>query len=130
MNDAPADLRSRYGGPVIGRRTARILFAVAAVVFLAVVAYMGVQYAYQPVTAETTSYDNLDDDLIALTFTVTMEPGTAATCAAQALDEGRAQVGFVEVDVPPSEDRHTNHRVEITTQGDAVSAEVIGCEQA
>lgn len=128
MSAAPHRPAERYGGPIVSRRTGRILVVLVAIVFLATVVLIGIRFADQPVKAEMLSYEHVAEDRIAVSFTVTMSPGTEAECAVQAMNEGRAQVGFVEVEVPAQDQRLSTHRVEIATQGDAVSAEVLGCE--
>lgn len=128
MSAAPHRPAERYGGPIVSRRTGRILVVLVAIVFLATVVLIGIRFADQPVKAEMLSYEHTAEDSIAVSFTVTMNPGTEADCAVQAMNEGRAQVGFVEVEVPAQDQRRSTHRVEIATQGDAVSAEVLGCE--
>ncbi|EYT51151.1 DUF4307 domain-containing protein [Brachybacterium muris] len=128
MSAAPHRPAERYGGPIVSRRTGRILVVLVAIVFLATVVLIGIRFADQPVKAEMLSYEHVAEDRIAVSFTVTMSPGTEAECAVQAMNEGRAQVGFVEVEVPAQDQRRSTHRVEIATQGDAVSAEVLGCE--
>ncbi|MBM7501560.1 DUF4307 domain-containing protein [Brachybacterium muris] len=128
MSAAPHRPAERYGGPIVSRRTGRILVVLVAIVFLATVVLIGIRFADQPVKAEMLSYEHVAEDRIAVSFTVTMSPGTEAECAVQAMNEGRAQVGFVEVEVPAQDQRRSAHRVEIATQGDAVSAEVLGCE--
>lgn len=128
MSAAPHRPAERYGGPIVSRRTGRILVVLVALVFLATVVLIGIRFADQPVKAEMLSYEHTAEDSIAVSFTVTMNPGTEAECAVQAMNEGRAQVGFVEVEVPAQDQRRSTHRVEIATQGDAVSAEVLGCE--
>ncbi|WP_394215321.1 DUF4307 domain-containing protein [Brachybacterium vulturis] len=127
MNDATDRHADRYGGPLVDRRTARVLLALAAAAFLAVVVYVGLQVSQSPVRSEVLAYDHLADDVIAVDYQVTMAPGTAATCTIQALNKGRAQVGFVETEIPAQETRRSAHHIEISTQGDAVSAEIIGC---
>lgn len=127
MNDATDRHADRYGGPLVSRRTARVLLALAAAAFLAIVVYVGLQVSQSPVRSEVLAYDHLADDVIAVDFQVTMDPGTAAACTIQALNKGRAQVGFVETEIPAQETRRSAHRVEISTQGDAVSAEIIDC---
>lgn len=127
MNDATDRRADRYGGPLVGTRTARILLGIAAAVFLAVVAYVGLQAATTPVRSDVLSYEHLADDVIGVDFVVTMDPGTEASCRIQALNEGRAQVGFVEAVVPAQDGRQSTHHVEISTQGPAVSAEIISC---
>lgn len=127
MDDARDRLAQRYGGPLVGRRTSRVLIALAAAVFLAVVILVGVQVSGSPVRYEVTAYEHLGEDVIAVDYQVTMDPGTEASCRIQALNEGRAQVGFVETVVPAQESRISAHHVEIATQGEAVSAEIVDC---
>src|SRR5699024_11898285 len=43
MNDASQRHADRYGGPLVSRRTSRVLLAVAAAVFLGVVGVVGVR---------------------------------------------------------------------------------------
>lgn len=121
----PAD---RYGAPKISKRTARILIALVAAAFLAVVALVGYWVASPPIRADLVGYDHVADDVIAVQYSLTMDPGTEATCRIQALNEGRAQVGFVETTIPAQSERQTVHSVEISTQGAAVSAEIVGCD--
>lgn len=127
MNDVRERHADRYGKPLVDRRTARVLLALAVAAFMAVVLYVGIQAASTPVRSEMLSYEHLAEDSIGVDFMVTMDPGTEATCRIQALNKGRAQVGFVETVIPAQEDRRTAHHVEISTQGDAVSAEVVSC---
>ncbi|MDN6398970.1 MAG: DUF4307 domain-containing protein [Brachybacterium sp.] len=127
MNAASDRRADRYGGPLVSRRTARVLLGLAAAVFLAVVVYVGIQASNNPVRSEVLAYDHLADDVIAVDYQVTMDPGTEATCSIQALNKGRAQVGFVEAAVPAQDARRSVHHVEISTQGEAVSAEIISC---
>ncbi|MGP9538908.1 DUF4307 domain-containing protein [Brachybacterium sp. AOP43-C2-M15] len=127
MDDARDRHEQRYGGPLVGRRISRLLIGLAAAVFLAVVVYVGFQAADSPVRSEITAYEHLGPDTIAVDFTVTMAPGTEASCRIQALNEGRAQVGFVETTIPAQGGRSSAHHVEISTQGEAVSAEIVDC---
>jgi len=104
-----------------------VLLAVAAAVFLAVVVYVGMQASNTPVRSEMLAYEHVADDVIAVDYQVTMDPGTEATCTIQALNKGRAQVGFVETEIPAQETRSSAHHIEISTQGEAVSAEIVSC---
>ncbi|MFC7376072.1 DUF4307 domain-containing protein [Brachybacterium sp. GCM10030267] len=130
MNGSTHRPTDRYGGPIVTKRTARVLLAAAAAVFLAVVVYVGMQVASNPIKSEVLAYEHLDDDLIGVDYVVTMRPGTEAVCQIQALNKGRAQVGFVETTIAAQSERRSAHHVEIATQGEAVSAEVVGCEPA
>ncbi|MDO5662198.1 MAG: DUF4307 domain-containing protein [Brachybacterium sp.] len=130
MSTSSPRLDARYGAPADRDRTRRrnrLLGALAAVLLLAVVAWVGVQYAVQPVRFETFGYEHLSDSEMEVTFHVTMSPGTEATCQVQALNSNRGQIGFREVEIPAQEQRTTAHRVVVTTQGEAVSGEVMDC---
>lgn len=127
MNELRDRQAERYGAPLVSRRTARLLTALAAVVFLAVVLMVALPSSDSSVHSEVYSYDHLDNDVIAVEYVVTMEPGTEASCRIQALNKGRAQVGFVETTIPAQQEKRTAHQVEISTQGEAVSAEIISC---
>lgn len=118
----------RYGAPRLSKRTARVLLTLAAAVFLAVVAVVGYWVASPGIRSEMIGYDHLSDHVIAVDYMVTMDPGTEATCRIQAMNKGRAQVGFVETTISAQSTRQSAHHVEISTQGDAVSAEVLGCD--
>ena len=121
----PAD---RYGAPLLSKRVSRVLIALAAIAFVAVVALVGYWSTSAPIRSEMVGYDHVADDVLAVDYTVTMDPGTGATCRLQAMNEGRAQVGFVETTIPPQTERRTAHHVEISLQGEAVTAEVLGCD--
>lgn len=127
MNDANPRRADRYGGPLVSRRTSRLLIALSAAVFLAVVLYVGVQAASTPVRSEVLAYHHEASDVISVDYRLTMRPGSEATCTIQALNKGRAQVGFVEEVIPAQDARVSDHHVEISTQGEAVSAEIIRC---
>lgn len=129
MSTAAPDRRDRYGGPIVTPRTARLLLVLGALVTLSLIVWIGLRFADQPVTAKVTAYEHVAPDRIAVTFQVTKRPGAAASCAVQAMNKGAAQVGFVETEIPPSTQRQSSHRVEIATQGQAVSAEVLGCQE-
>ena len=127
MDETQDRLADRYGRPRVGRRASRVLTVVVAAVFVLVVVVVGLGVASPPIRTEMLAYEHLEDDVIAVDFLVTMDPGTEASCQVQALNQGRAQVGFVELTIPAQEQRRSAHHVEISTQGEAVSAEVVGC---
>ncbi len=127
MSTAQQTRQDRYGGPLVSARTARILIVIGAILMVALVAMVGIRYADQPVRTKVVAYEHLAPDRIAVSFQVTMRPGTEATCTVQAMNEGAAQVGFVEVPISAQSESQTTHRVEIATQGKAVSAEVLHC---
>lgn len=128
MNESSDRLAERYGKPIISPRAGKVIAIVAGLLLLAIVSFMGLNYADRPVSSDVLTYEHVASDRIAVEFTVSMDPGTEAVCSLQAMNEGRAQIGFVEATVPAQSQRHSSHRVEIATQGEAVSAEVLGCE--
>src|SRR5699024_239071 len=95
--------------------------------FLAVVAYLGMQVSDTPVRSEMLAYEHVADDVIAAHYPLTREPRTEATRSLQALHQGPAQVGFVETGMPAQETRRSAHHIEISMQGEAVSAEIVSC---
>lgn len=119
----------RYGSaPRRSSRVAvRLLAGLGIAVFLGVVGWMGLRFADMPAHAETVAYQHVDEATVAVEFQVTMSPGTVAECDLVALNDTRAQVGFVTATVGPSEEPTTRHRAEIRTQEPAVSAIVDRC---
>lgn len=128
MNGTQQRSADRYGAPLVSKRTSRVLIALAAAAFLAGVLVVGYWSASSPVRADMIGYDHVADDVIAVDYQITMNPGDEALCRIQALNKSRAQVGFVETRIPAQATRQSAHHVEISTQGSAVSAEVVGCE--
>ena len=63
-----------------------------------------------------------------VTFDVTTRPGAAATCRVQALSSSYAQVGVLDVPVPPAETRTRRVTVTVPTVELAVTGIVQGCE--
>src|SRR5699024_11033365 len=127
MNAATDRHADRYGRPLVSRRTARVLIAVAAAVFLAAIAIRGISTGGTSVSSELISYDHIAENVVAGDFQETMDPVTEASCQIHAIDSGRATVGGVELDLPAEDSRLSAHHVEITTQGEEVSAEIIDC---
>ena len=122
-------LDARYGRRPDGGR-GRIVAIIAGTSLVAATVFVGLRFADQPVRADTVSYEHADAGAISLTFQVTARPGTAVSCGVQALNSTRGQVGFAQVDIPAQGAAQSLHTVEIATQGEAVSAEVVDCERA
>ncbi len=122
-------MQERYGirrTPATRRRAVIGVIALA-VVFLAVVVYVGIQVASVPIRTQTLSYEHVSNHEVAMSFQVTMSPGTEARCRVQAFDSHRAQVGFLSTDIPAQKSAISTHRVVIRTQQPAVSADVMDC---
>ncbi|MCS6711181.1 DUF4307 domain-containing protein [Brachybacterium sp. EF45031] len=121
------DLSDRYGRPLVTPRLSRLLMGLGALALVALVIAIGVRFADPGVRYETVAYEHRSPTSIQLTFSVTMPTGRTARCTVEAFDDRRAQVGFTEVEIPAQSSAVSVHRVEITTQGDAVAAAVKDC---
>jgi hypothetical protein len=102
-----AALAERYGrGPKRSRRGR--WFGVAAggvVVVVAVVwaLWAGLGSASAQIDAEDTGHQVIDARTVQISFTVSMPPGSTASCALQAQNENFAVVGWKIVDIPASD---------------------------
>ncbi|WP_265523506.1 DUF4307 domain-containing protein [Oerskovia flava] len=123
----PAD---RYGGaPGRGGRRA-LLIAGTAFVALGVgfAAWFATNLASDPVrAADVIGFDVVDSETITVTFSVTMTPGTTATCTLDALAPSYAQVGTREVVIGPVEESLTTYTVSIATSELATTGVLEGC---
>lgn len=110
------NLDARYGrSPSGGRRDRRILWALAgvfAIVLVAWVVWAGLDSSTATIEARDTRHTILDEHSVSVTFEVSMPAGTQASCAVEALNESFTVVGWKVIDVPPS-DRYTRSFTEI-----------------
>lgn len=133
MSSPRSRLDDRYGvsNSASRERLRKIAIAVLSAVFVATVLWVAwVFISGNQVKASTVGYHHLSPSQIAVDFSVTMAPGTAATCSVEAYNQNRGQVGFIEVDIAPQTERITTHRAVITTQQAAVSGAVKRCSAA
>ena len=125
-----AELADRYG-----RRTPRIprqlrylvvvVVAVAVGLVIAVVAYGNL--GSQPIDAEQTAFDVVDDSTVRVSFSVTRDhPERAADCIIRARAQGGEETGRREVYVPPANGA-TQQTTSLRTVRRAVTGEVFGC---
>jgi hypothetical protein len=122
-------LADRYGKKPkrTSKRTYWIVGAVALVVS-AVVAWIGyVNFGTAPIETQTTSFANLPDDQMKMTFEVTRDtPGRAAVCIVRVRTLDGREGGRKEVYIPPAEGAITMTTI-ITSSGEPVTADVFGC---
>lgn len=114
-------------------RTAMALSSVVAVVVGAVAVYLALGSSEPGITLSQASYSTPSDSLMEITVTAYREdPSQAWTCAFEALDASRAQVGVVLVDIPPSEQASEVLTVEVPTlaRGEIGRAVDNGCYPA
>lgn len=102
-----AELDARYGRTVGDRWRTRLLWLVAAVglavVLVAWLVWGGLFEAPAQLEARNAGYEVLAPDEIKIQWNLTVPPGTATSCAVQALNAQFAVVGWKVVEVPPSQ---------------------------
>lgn len=107
--DTAAELDERYGRTAGDGRRTRLLWLGTAVVFAVVlVAWLvwgGLMGAPAELQARNAGYEVIAPDEIEVSWNLTVPPGTATTCAVQALNAQFGVVGWKVVDVPASEQR-------------------------
>lgn len=78
-------------------------------------------------SAQLRGFEVLSDTQVRVEVEVAREPGSRAFCALRARGKDGAEVGRLDVDVPPSRDRTSLLRPVLTTRARAVTGELLGC---
>lgn len=103
------ELAERYGRGPRNRRRSMWWFAATAaafaVVFGAWLWWGGLSSPAAQLEARDAAYEVIDDRTVRVDWRLTVEPGTPAECAVQALNGRYGVVGWKVVEVPPSEQR-------------------------
>ncbi|MFC0682318.1 DUF4307 domain-containing protein [Lysobacter korlensis] len=107
--DSEDELAGRYGRGPVDRRRNRWWFVVTAAAFVVVFGawlwWGGLSSPAAQLEARDAAYEVVDDRTVTVQWRLTVEPGTPAKCAVQALNARYGVVGWKVVDVPPSEQR-------------------------
>jgi hypothetical protein len=107
--DSGDELAERYGREPVDRRRNRWWFAATAlaftVVFGAWLLWGGFSSPGAQLEARDAGYEVVDERTVLVEWRLTVEPGTPAKCAVQALNARYGVIGWKIVDVPPSEQR-------------------------
>ncbi|HWR85335.1 MAG TPA: DUF4307 domain-containing protein [Rhodoglobus sp.] len=127
----PTTLDERYGRTPDARRRVRwiaigtaVLFAVA---FAAWLVWGGLGGAPAQLQTRDIAHTIVDDRTVEVRWSFSVEPGTPAQCAVQALNESFGIVGWKVVDVPAS-DRYTRQFTEtVLTSEQAVTGLIYRC---
>ena len=127
---APRPPAGRYGPEPTDatRRLQRLGLAVAVGAAMVVLGWSGAGVVRDPVQWQDGGYRVDGPTSTEVTFDVTTRPGAAATCRVQALSSSYAQVGVLDVPVPPAETRTRRVTVTVPTVELAVTGVVQGCE--
>ena len=126
---APRPPAGRYGPePTDGtRRLQRLGLAALVVVAMLVIGWVGGGVLRDPVQWQDVGYRVDGPTRPEVTFAVTTDVGRSATCRVQALSSSYAQVGVLDVPVPPADHRTRRVTVTVPTVELAVTGVVDGC---
>lgn len=115
-------LDDRYGNTRSNRRRTLVIVLASAVAFViaftAWVVWAGLDGTNATIVTNDTAHSVIDDRNVDVSFDVTVDRGTAVSCAVQALNDGFAIVGWKLIDLPPSDKatRPFTERVRTTEQ--------------
>ena len=125
------DLDARYGRTRSSAARTRVIVIVSAlafaVVFGAWLLWAGILGAPAQFQAVDTAHELIDDSTVDVTWQFTVEPGTEARCAVQALNSTFAIVGWRIVDVPASSARTRDLTERVLTTEPAVTGLIYRC---
>jgi hypothetical protein len=99
---------------------------VLATLYLAVSLYG--RYGQSPYQATVSSFGQITDSSITVTFAVHKNGGGPAVCRVQAKDQSAAEVGYAEVDVPAGKDVSVRYKLHTSRRPSAV--DVLSCRAA
>ncbi|MFD1811345.1 DUF4307 domain-containing protein [Rhodococcus gannanensis] len=125
----PSDRYPMPKGSVRGSRITAIVLTIGVVLLGIAIAWLAYnRFAAKDIKFDVLQYSNVDDETIAISFTVTREdPTEAALCIVQAKSVDRSEVGRREVVVQPSEHDTVQIDTQIKTSQRAAMADLYGC---
>jgi len=97
---------------------------------VALAVWVGLASTLGKVTWVVTGYRVVDDRSVLVQFDVHRPAGQAVTCTVNALDQGFATVGTLEVAVPAGAGRAVHQQVTVRTASRAVTGVVVTCAKA
>lgn len=132
---APADkaaaLDARYGRTPRRKRVDRILLiilgAFIALVFLAWLVWTAFDRPGGNLDAQDVAHLVIDESTVSITWQVSVQEGTAVSCALQAQNKAHAIVGWKIVDLPPSTNFVNRYKETIRTSQGAVTGLIYRC---
>lgn len=136
QSSAAPSLVNRYGAPKrsLGKRGKVILWLTIAVLALAFTTWLAVGRGPSPVDSKVVGFSVTDATMSELDFQVTKDPSATAQCAAKAMNESYAVVGWDVVTIGPNGTaagsdggRTTAQRAMVRTDSLAVSLVVDSC---
>jgi hypothetical protein len=129
--DSEPELAARYGRGPVDRKRSRWWFAGTAALFVVVFGawlwWGGLASPGAQLEARDAGYEVIDDRNVTVEWRLTVEPGTAASCAVQALNDAYGVVGWKVVEVPPSETRTRLLSEQLRTTAPATTGLIYRC---
>lgn len=126
-----ATLDDRYGRTAGNRKRSRLLAIVAAaavvVVFAAWVVWAGLDQSSHGLDSTDVGYQVVSDHETVVHSQVSVDPGTEAKCAVQALDKSYSIVGWKVVTLPPSSERTRSITTPVNTTTRGVTGLIHDC---
>ena len=126
-----SDLDARYGrSPRSASRTRWFAIAAGAAfvaVFAAWLWWGGLLEAPAQFEARDVAHEVLSDTEVSVTWQLTVDPGTPAKCAVQAINKEYSIVGWIVVDVPASDQRIRRLTETVRTSEPAVNGLIYRC---
>lgn len=125
----PSDRYPTPKGSVRGSRITAIVLTIGVVLLGLAIAWLAYnRFAVKDIASEVQTYSIVDDQTMALSFTVTREePGEAALCIVRARSRDGSETGRREVVVQPSEHETVQIDTKITTSHPPAVADIYGC---
>lgn len=126
-----AALDARYGRTPAAARRTRLIIIIAAgafgVVFLLWLWWAALLGTPAQFEVKDTGHEVVSDSAVDVTWQFSVEPGTPARCAVQALNSTFAIVGWIVVDVPASDVRTREFTQQLLTTERAVTGLIYRC---
>ena len=125
------DLDARYGRSAGSARRTRWIAITAGIGFVLVFGawlwWGGLLEAPAQFEARDVGHEIVSPTEVSVTWEFTVEPGTAASCAVQALNKQYSIVGWIVVDVPASDNRIRSFTETVRTAEPAVTGLIYRC---
>lgn len=131
-NETATDvLAARYGRTPQSAKRGRILGIITAIAFVLVftlwVWWAGLLSPSAQFEVKDTGHTIVDDATVSVDWQFSVDPGTPARCAVQAMNSTFAIVGFIVIDVPASDARTRDFTQEVRTTERAVTGLIYRC---
>lgn len=125
------DLDARYGRRRARSRRERILgWSVGIAVLLAAtlgIWWVGTDPASTQLQSRTVGYEIADDTAVEVIYEVSVDPGTEVSCTIEALSTSYGVVGWVRIDLPPSDTHTTTYVQDVRTSEQATTGLASDC---